>query len=127
MSASGQLCKGLTTTFALTLLQTQTCAAALAILSLGWVRQYLGCRRLASTQCLLATVIIRFICLCRGRSAEMPQDAIQALDVALKHAAMMSPILVPVARAFFNPGTARTLGAGAEVRHWFTPSYLPLV
>ena len=48
----------------------------------------------------------------------MPQDAIQALDVALKHAAMMSPILVPVARAFFNPGTARTLGAGAEVGQW---------
>ena len=46
----------------------------------------------------------------------MPQDAIQALDVALKHAAMMSANLVAIARAFFNPATARTLGAGAEVR-----------
>ena len=53
----------------------------------------------------------------------MPQDAIQALDVALKHSAMMSAFLVPVARAFYNPGTARTLGGGAEVmqRHSSTP------
>ena len=47
----------------------------------------------------------------------MPQDSIQALDVALKHPAMMSPLLVPVARAFYNPRTARSLYGGAEVRY----------
>ncbi len=52
---------------------------------------------------------------CRGRSTEMPQDAIQALDVALKHSAMMSAVLVPVARAFYNPSTAKSLFGGAEV------------
>ena len=46
----------------------------------------------------------------------MPQDAIQALDVALKHSAMMSAVLVPVARAFYNPSTAKSLFGGAEVR-----------
>ena len=51
----------------------------------------------------------------RGGSSEMPQDSIQALDVALKHPAMMSPLLVPVARAFYNPRTARSLYGGAEV------------
>ncbi len=60
----------------------------------------------------------QLICFCdmrRGGSNEMPQDSIQALDVALKHPAMMSPLLVPVARAFYNPRTARSLYGGAEV------------
>ena len=46
----------------------------------------------------------------------MPQDAIQALDVALKHSAMMSAVLVPVARAFYNPSTRKSLFGGAEAR-----------
>ena len=56
--------------------------------------------------------------MCRGRESEMPQDAIQALDVALKHATMMDPRCTPVARAFyfFDPSAVRSLGGGAEVR-----------
>jgi len=59
--------------------------------------------------------LTRLLHTCRGGSNEMPQDSIQALDVALKHPAMMSPLLVPVARAFYNPRTARSLYGGAEV------------
>ena len=46
----------------------------------------------------------------------MPQEAIQALDVALNHSISLNPECQPVARAFFfERGLKQTLGFGAEV------------
>ena len=42
---------------------------------------------------------------------DLPQDAIQALDIALRHSAMMEPSCIPVARSlyFFNPNQRHLL------------------
>ncbi len=55
---------------------------------------------------------------CRGDGApDIPQDAIQALDVALKHGTLLNPLCTAVNRAFFfpDPDTIQSLGGGAEV------------
>ena len=56
---------------------------------------------------------------CRGRcgGSEIPQDAIHALDVALKHGTSLRPECQSFARAFFfyDPSIVRPLGNGAEV------------
>lgn len=57
--------------------------------------------------------------MCRGRcgGSEIPQDAIHALDVALKHGTSLRPECQSFARAFFfyDPSIVRPLGNGAEV------------
>ncbi|KAK9811199.1 hypothetical protein WJX73_009529 [Symbiochloris irregularis] len=53
-----------------------------------------------------------------GRNAgqEFPQDAVQALDVALKHGTALNPDIEAVARAFFiRSERAEPIGRGAEV------------
>ena len=57
--------------------------------------------------------------LCRGESsgAEVPQDAIQALDVALKHGTALRDDCESLARAFFfRNSPSFSIGNGAEVR-----------
>jgi len=61
--------------------------------------------------------------MCRGKSAtkEVPQIAIQALDVALKHTALFSPVSMLVGRInVFNIDAQRkqSLGNGAEVSQY---------
>lgn len=48
---------------------------------------------------------------------DIPQDAIQTLDVALKHGTMLNPLSTTVNRAFFfpDPQATSSLGNGAEV------------
>lgn len=61
---------------------------------------------------------------------EVPRDAIQALDVVLRHAAAMRPNCVAVTRAlyFHDPRDVRRLGGGAEVRlRWLRWLRRPLV
>lgn len=55
---------------------------------------------------------------CRGEGPpELPQDAVQALDVALKHGTLLNPMCTAVNHGFFfyDPRTTHTLGNGAEV------------
>jgi len=55
----------------------------------------------------------------RGQGGgDVPQDAIQALDVALKHGTALKANCQAFARAFFwdDPTKVRPLGGGAEVR-----------
>lgn len=51
------------------------------------------------------------------RLGQFPQDAVQALDVALMHALNYAPGCTPFGRAFFfeGPGNSKPLGSGAEV------------
>jgi hypothetical protein len=54
----------------------------------------------------------------RGQAGgDVPQDAIQALDVALKHGTALKANCQAFARAFFwdDPTKVRPLGGGAEV------------
>lgn len=48
---------------------------------------------------------------------DIPQDAIQCLDVALKHGTMLNPLCTSVNRAFFfpDPDSTHSLSNGAEV------------
>lgn len=58
-----------------------------------------------------------FIC-CRGKAqGALPQDAVQALDVALKNGASNHPDCVTLPRAFFfyDPDVVKPVGGGAEV------------
>ena len=62
---------------------------------------------------------------CRGQGgSDIPQDAIQALDVALKYGTLLNPLCTAVSRAFFfpDPDTTHSLGGGAEVQHLPAPS-----
>ena len=54
---------------------------------------------------------------CRGRLPDVPQDAIQALDVALKQSVLMHPTAIVLSRAVFfpDPSTTGPLPGGAEV------------
>ncbi|KAK9827384.1 hypothetical protein WJX81_005044 [Elliptochloris bilobata] len=64
----------------------------------------------------------------RGKGgADIPQDAIQALDVALKHNTAMNPKCQAFARAFFwqDPDKVRPLGGGAEVWLGYQQSLRP--
>ena len=57
-------------------------------------------------------------CICRGGGPpELPQDAIQALDVALKHGTLLNPMCTGINHSFYfyDPKTTHTLGNGAEV------------
>ena len=52
----------------------------------------------------------------KGRSGQIPQDSIEALNVILKHAASHDLGLTIIGRSFFNPGgTTLDLGFGKEV------------
>ena len=56
---------------------------------------------------------------CRGHGGpEVPQAAIQALDMALKHTASLDPRCQVSIRSIFwhDPAKIRSLGGGAEVR-----------
>jgi len=55
---------------------------------------------------------------------QIPQDAIQALDVALMHALNYAPQCTPFGRNFFfeGPGNCKPLGMGAEVWLGFSQS-----
>ena len=75
---------------------------------------------LPSSQCdhTLALSSLSVLHLCRGRYAgtEFPQDAVQALDVALKHGTALNPECHAVARAFFFRGSqTKSISNGAEV------------
>ena len=55
---------------------------------------------------------------CRGLSqGNLPQDAVQCLDVALKQPALFHPQVVTLPRAFFveDPASAIGLGGPSEV------------
>ncbi len=55
---------------------------------------------------------------CRGKAkGALPQDAVQALDVALKNGASNHPDCVTLPRAFFfyDPDVVKPVGGGAEV------------
>ena len=55
---------------------------------------------------------------CRGKAkGALPQDAVQALDVALKNGASNHPDCVALPRAFFfyDPDVVKPVGGGAEV------------
>ena len=59
----------------------------------------------------------RHLC-CRGKAkGALPQDAVQALDVALKNGASNHPECVTLPRAFFfyDPAVVKPVGGGAEV------------
>lgn len=64
-----------------------------------------------------------FLLCCRGNQYEVPQSAIQALDITVRHSANMHPTAVPLARATFFPGprTISRLEGGAEVPSPWTP------
>ena len=90
-------------------------------LSKTWVSTFLS-------PCILPQIYLYDVCNqlvdvmhepCRGRGGpDVPQDAIQALDVALKHSTTLNPTAFSVARAFFfpDPTNTRSLTGGAEVR-----------
>ena len=60
-----------------------------------------------------------------GRNKAIPYDAIQALDVVLRHTASMT--YTPVGRSFFSPpdGFEHPLGGGREVWFGFHQSVRP--
>ncbi len=65
---------------------------------------------------------------CRGKAkGALPQDAVQALDVALKNGASNHPDCVTLPRAFFfyDPDVVKPVGGGAEVC-LLHPSFLDL-
>ena len=66
------------------------------------------------------TIDIEYCMACRGKAkgSAMPQDAVQALDVALKNGASNHPDCVTLPRAFFfyDPNLVKTVGGGAEVK-----------
>ena len=58
--------------------------------------------------------------ICRGQNGEeIPQDAVQALDIALKHTVSYRDDVKTFARAIFwhDPTKVRPLGNGAEAGH----------
>lgn len=64
---------------------------------------------------------------CRaGSGLEIPQDAIQALDVALKHSAADSSLCTTVGRSFFfEGGGTQPISGGAEVWLGYKQSLRP--
>ncbi|KAK9804830.1 hypothetical protein WJX72_007669 [[Myrmecia] bisecta] len=63
----------------------------------------------------------------QGRSGgEIPQDAVQAMDVALKHSSHNNPDCTAAGRAFFfSSGLVRSLGNGVEVWLGYQQSLRP--
>jgi hypothetical protein len=52
----------------------------------------------------------------RGTSDVLPREAMQALDIALRHAIAMRPGALPVGRSvYFRDEKTRRIGGGAEV------------
>ena len=70
-----------------------------------------------------ACTCVELVCLFRGKAkGALPQDSVQALDVALKNGASNHPDCVTLPRAFFfyDPAVVKPVGGGAEV-HWMAP------
>ena len=69
--------------------------------------------------CWLCLMVSQLLAVCRGKNkGPLPQDSVQALDVALKNTASNHPDCVTLPRAFFfyDAQAVKSVGGGAEVR-----------